>query len=44
MLKYWIDEVVRLVEEENYSIKEACIKVKSRKEHYENENRSKSKS
>lgn len=36
MLKYWIDEVVRLVQEENYSIRKACYKVKLRKEKFEN--------
>lgn len=41
MLKYWLDEVVRLVQEKNYGIREACLKIKSRKEHYENAIRSK---
>lgn len=44
MLRYWVDEVIRLVQQENYSIRKACLKVKSRKEHYENEVRSKNKS
>lgn len=42
-LKYWINEVVRLVQEGNYGIREACLKIKLRKEHYENAIRSKSK-
>lgn len=34
-LSYWLDEVVRLVQEEGYLIRKACYKVKLRKEHFE---------
>ncbi len=43
MSKYWIDEIVRLVQQENYSIRKACFRVRIRKERYENAIRSKSK-
>lgn len=35
-LKYWLDEAVRLVQQEGYSIREACFRVKLRKEKFEN--------
>lgn len=43
MLRYWLDEAVRLVQQEGYSIREACFRVRIRKEKFENEIRSKGK-
>lgn len=43
MLKYWLDEAARLVQEEGYSIRKACFRVKFRKERFENAVRRKGK-
>lgn len=37
-LSYWINEVVRLVQEEGYNIRKACYRVKLRKARYEQNN------